>query len=65
MQALYNDVWSNLKQGVLEVATKENGNHHVQEAIELTGQYISNGMQWNLFFISLLYSYSIIQCNIQ
>lgn len=42
MQALYNDVWSNLTQGVLVVAAKENGNHHVQEAIELAGQHITD-----------------------
>lgn len=45
MQALYNDAWSNLKECVLEVAAKENGNHHVQKAIELAGQYTSDGMQ--------------------
>ena len=39
MQVLYGDVWSNLTQGVLVVATKENGNHRVQEGIGLAGQH--------------------------
>ena len=39
MQVLYDDVWSNLTQGVLVVATKENGNHRVQEGIGLAGQH--------------------------
>ena len=42
MQAVYDDVWSNLTQGVLAIAANENGNHHVQKAIELAGQHITD-----------------------
>lgn len=45
MQALYNNAWNSLKQCVLVVAAKEDGNHHVQNAIKLAGQYTSDGMQ--------------------
>ena len=45
MQAVYNDVWSNLRQSVLVVAAKERSNRHVQEALELTGHHLSDGKQ--------------------
>ena len=55
MQALYNDIWSNLTQGVLVVAANENGNHHVQEAIELAGHHITDD---GTYTHSLKFSYS-------
>ena len=51
MQALYNDVWSNLRQSVLVVAAKESSNHHVQEALKLTGRHLSDGKQWYVLFL--------------
>ena len=44
MHTLYNDAWNTSMHCVLMVAAKESNNHHVQKAMELAGQQMSDGM---------------------
>jgi len=44
MHTLYNDAWNTSMHCVLMVAAKESDNHHVQKAMELAGQQMSDGM---------------------
>lgn len=43
MQAAYNDAWDSVEHHVLVIAAKEDGNHHVQTALELAGRHVLDG----------------------